>query len=135
MYTPPGIPRSRSFTRFTIRVAFEHFGQSVLLFVSMTFLRSPVFATFDILLSPVSQISPAHGLGDHRTGFVGPSWTGSSAPFHLGSKAWQNRGTEQNAPIESTAKAAVQSPVAHSTAPARPSARASAPETEPVRRR
>src|ERR1700759_3964774 len=46
IYTPPGTPRSRSFTRFTIRVGFEHFGQSVLFCVSMTFLRSPVLAIF-----------------------------------------------------------------------------------------
>ncbi len=53
MYTPPGIPRSRSFTRFTILVGFEHFGQSVLLFVSMTFARSPVLAIFAIFALPV----------------------------------------------------------------------------------
>ena len=51
MYTPPGMPRSRSLTRFTMRVGFEHFGQSVLLLVSITFCRSPVFAIFAILLS------------------------------------------------------------------------------------
>lgn len=43
---PPGTPRSRSLTRFTMRVGFEHLGQSVDLVVSMTFLRSPVFAIF-----------------------------------------------------------------------------------------
>src|SRR6185437_13314456 len=48
MKIPPGIPRSRSFTRFTIRVGLLHFGQSVLFVVSMTFLRSPVFATLAI---------------------------------------------------------------------------------------
>src|SRR6266550_4370465 len=46
MKIPPGIPRSRSFTRFTMRVALPHLGQSVLLVVSMTFLRSAVFAIF-----------------------------------------------------------------------------------------
>jgi hypothetical protein len=50
MYTPPGVPRSRSLTRLTIRVGLEHFGQSVLLLVSMTFLRSPVLAIFAIML-------------------------------------------------------------------------------------
>ena len=50
MYTPPGVPRSRSLTRFTMRVGLEHFGQSVLLLVSMTFFRSPVLAIFAILL-------------------------------------------------------------------------------------
>jgi len=44
IYTPPGIPRSRSFTRFTMRVGLLHFGQSVLLDVSITFLRSAVLA-------------------------------------------------------------------------------------------
>src|SRR5207302_3571984 len=38
----------RSFTRFTIRVILPHLGQSVLLVVSMTFLRSPVLAIFAI---------------------------------------------------------------------------------------
>ena len=50
--TPPGTPRSRSFTRFTMRVGFEHFGQSVLLLVSIAFLRSPVLAIFAIV--PIS---------------------------------------------------------------------------------
>src|ERR1700692_3257701 len=44
MKTPPGTLRSRSFTRLTIRVGLAHFGQLVLLDVSITFLRSPVFA-------------------------------------------------------------------------------------------
>ena len=48
MKTPPGTPRSRSFTRFTMRVALPHFGQSVLLEVSITFLRSAVFAILAI---------------------------------------------------------------------------------------
>jgi hypothetical protein len=56
IYTPPGVPRSRSFTRFTIRVGFEHFGQSVLLVVSISFLRSPVLAIFDIGRSPCSLL-------------------------------------------------------------------------------
>src|ERR1700735_667359 len=51
MYTPPGVPRSRSFTRFTMRVGLEHFGQSVLLLVSMTFLGSPVLSIFAIMLA------------------------------------------------------------------------------------
>src|SRR3981189_3156683 len=50
MYTPPGVPRSRSLTRLTMRVGLEHLGQSVLLLVSMTFLRSPVLAIFAIML-------------------------------------------------------------------------------------
>ena len=44
MYTPPGMPRSRSLTRFTMRVGLPHFGQSVDFDVSIAFLRSPVFA-------------------------------------------------------------------------------------------
>jgi hypothetical protein len=43
---PPETLRSRSFTRFTIRVGLPHLGQSVLLLVSITFLRSAVFAIF-----------------------------------------------------------------------------------------
>src|SRR5277367_1859094 len=38
------MPRSRSFTRLTMRVGLLHFGQSVDFVVSITFLRSPVFA-------------------------------------------------------------------------------------------
>lgn len=45
---PPGTPRSRSLTRLTMRVGLPHLGQSVLLVVSMTFLRSAVFAIFTI---------------------------------------------------------------------------------------
>lgn len=48
MYIPPGIFRSRSFTRFTTRVGLLHLGQSVDLVVSMIFLRSPVFAILAI---------------------------------------------------------------------------------------
>src|SRR6266542_4649996 len=44
MKMPPGTLRSRSFTRFTMRVGLAHLGQLVLLEVSITFLRSPVFA-------------------------------------------------------------------------------------------
>src|SRR5208283_140460 len=42
------MPRSRSFTRLTIRVGLLHLGQSVDFVVSITFLRSPVFAIFAI---------------------------------------------------------------------------------------
>ena len=49
---PPATLRSRSFTRFTTRVGLPHFGQSVLLLVSITFLRSAVFA---ILATQVPQ--------------------------------------------------------------------------------
>ena len=48
MYTPPGTPRSRSFTRLTMRVGLLHLGQSVDFVVSISFLRSPVFAIFAI---------------------------------------------------------------------------------------
>lgn len=41
---PPGTPRSRSFTRLTMRVGLLHFGQSVDFVVSIAFLRSPVLA-------------------------------------------------------------------------------------------
>src|SRR5215469_1016186 len=63
--TPPVTLRSRSFTRFTRRVGLPHFGQSVLLVVSMTFLRSAVFAIFAIALSwddSSGQASPASSL-------------------------------------------------------------------------
>src|SRR5262249_4399664 len=51
---PPPTLRSRSFTRFTIRVGFPHLGQSVLLDVSITFLRSAVLAILAMVFqSPV----------------------------------------------------------------------------------
>src|ERR1035437_2304671 len=51
------MPRSRSFTRLTIRVGLEHLGQSMLLLVSIIFLRSPVLAIFAIVLtSPVADL-------------------------------------------------------------------------------
>jgi pimeloyl-ACP methyl ester carboxylesterase len=43
-----GMPRSRSFTRLTMRVGLLHLGQSVDFVVSITFLRSPVFAILAI---------------------------------------------------------------------------------------
>ena len=49
MKIPPGTPRSRSFTRLTIRVGLPHLGQSVLLVVSMTLFRSAVLAIFTVL--------------------------------------------------------------------------------------
>ena len=51
--------RSRSLTRFTIRVGLPHLGQSVLLDVSITFLRSAVFA---ILVAISHLLSCATGL-------------------------------------------------------------------------
>jgi len=50
------MPRWRSLTRFTMRVAFPHLGQSVLLVVSMTFLRSAVFAIFAIIALLVEKL-------------------------------------------------------------------------------
>src|SRR5271168_2768432 len=51
IYTPPGAPRSRSLTRFTMRVGLPHFGQSVLFDVSITFWRSAVLAILAIKIS------------------------------------------------------------------------------------
>ena len=42
------MPRSRSFTRLTMRVGLLHLGQSVDFVVSITFLRSPVLAILAI---------------------------------------------------------------------------------------
>src|SRR6267142_2633527 len=65
---PPGTLRSRSFTRLTMRVGFEHLGQSVLLEVSMSFLRSAVLAILAIV-----QYSPDQGCaaGGHAVGIPG----------------------------------------------------------------
>src|SRR5258707_11537684 len=48
MKMPRGVLRSRSFSRFTIRVGLPHLGQSVLLVVSIIFLRSAVLAILAI---------------------------------------------------------------------------------------
>ena len=55
---PPGTLRSRSLIRFTIRVGLPHLGQSVLLDVSIIFLRSAVLAILAMI-----QYSPVEGLG------------------------------------------------------------------------
>src|ERR1035438_5579773 len=52
------MPRSGSFTRFTMRVGLLHFGQSVDFVVSITFLRSPVLA----ILAIGSLVSPSWGV-------------------------------------------------------------------------
>ena len=79
MYTPPGTPRSRSFTRFTMRVGLLHLGQSVLLDVSITFWRSAVFATFAIMFLRDADMfaSPAARLvGARLTLLVSAGWAG-----------------------------------------------------------
>jgi hypothetical protein len=59
---PPGTPRSRSFTRFTMRVGLPHLGQSVLLDVSITFFRSAVLAILAILYLLAKFLPQAAGL-------------------------------------------------------------------------
>src|SRR5215469_15844315 len=65
---PPGVPRSRSLTRLTMRVGLLHLGQSVDLVVSITFLRSPVFAILAMvrvfLLRGVSLLSSTEYCGN-----------------------------------------------------------------------
>jgi hypothetical protein len=60
------MPRSRSFTRLTMRVGLLHFGQSVDFVVSITFLRSPVLAILAMVLCfsfvGVSLLTRATGL-------------------------------------------------------------------------
>src|SRR5512135_1154074 len=54
---PPWMPRSRSFRRFTTRVALPHLGQSVLLDVSITFLRSAVLAILRAMVLSCTVLS------------------------------------------------------------------------------
>src|SRR5579872_41371 len=56
------MPRSRSLTRLTMRVGLEHFGQSVLLVVSIIFLRSAVLATLAMGVAP-RDLNGALGCG------------------------------------------------------------------------
>src|ERR1700675_5018844 len=51
--------RSRSFMRLTMRVSLPHLGHAVDFVVSMTFLRSAVFAIFAIQFSPDRNVPPA----------------------------------------------------------------------------
>ena len=53
---PAGALRSRSFTRFTIRVGLPHLGQSVLLVVSIIFLRSAVLAILAMVQSSPEDV-------------------------------------------------------------------------------
>src|ERR1700745_2165857 len=80
MYTPPGTPRSRSFTRFTMRVGLPHLGQSVLLVVSITFLRSAVLAIlvptamvgYLLSVSIFAQHDPVYSLRSMNSGGISP---------------------------------------------------------------
>jgi len=56
MKMPPGVLRSRSFTRFTMRVGLPHLGQSVLLVVSIIFLRSAVLAILAMVESSPQNV-------------------------------------------------------------------------------
>jgi hypothetical protein len=66
MKTPPGTLRSRSFTRLTMRVGLPHFGQSVLFEVSISFLRSAVFAILAIIHLLAKILPQATGLDEMR---------------------------------------------------------------------
>jgi hypothetical protein len=71
---PPGVPRSRSFTRLTMRVGLLHFGQSVDFVVSITFLRSPVLAILAIGSEfLLIRLSGAHTRRS-ACGFDGAAW-------------------------------------------------------------
>ncbi len=76
--TPPGTPRSRSFTRLTMRVGLPHFGQSVLFEVSISFLRSAVFAILAIIYLLAKILPQAAGLDemnpDKNSGVVSKGW-------------------------------------------------------------
>src|SRR3954462_7988895 len=58
MYMPPGTFFPASFTRLTMRVGLPHLGQSVDFVVSISFLRSAVFAIFAIT-NLLTQLSVA----------------------------------------------------------------------------
>jgi hypothetical protein len=66
---PPGVLRSRSFIRFTIRVGLPHLGQSVLLVVSIIFLRSAVLAILAMVeSSPGMSGCPQPSIGGGACG-------------------------------------------------------------------
>ena len=69
---PPPTFRSRSFTRFTMRVGLPHLGQSVLLVVSMIFLRSAVLAILAMcLLLSCLMVSRVGSLPGNAAGIMG----------------------------------------------------------------
>src|SRR5579884_188126 len=82
------MPRSRSLTRFTMRVGLLHFGQSVLLDVSITFLRSAVLAILAMeTLSPqkILDVAMFRGL--------------ESSPTKLGASGLPERRTSESASL------------------------------------
>src|ERR1700712_2053855 len=87
------MPRSRSFTRFTIRVGLEHLGQSVLLLVSMTFLRSPVLVIFAMLLDLLALSGGAtRDVPRGRSPWISPGLRRASARPRT--RAYRGRPTE-----------------------------------------
>ena len=78
MNMPPEVLRSRSFTRFTMRVGLPHLGQSVLFEVSIIFSRPAVLAT--LAMVEYSPVRVSRGLGRRRA-----------------VRLWQTRGEKANA--------------------------------------
>ena len=100
MKTPPGTLRSRSFTRFTMRVAFPHFGQSVDFEVSITFLRSAVFAILAIGKSPFGVLRLRllwRGMGNLEETSVSPAFCPETTQ-----EAFRYRNPEDNAATHKT---------------------------------
>ncbi|SRR5260221_2015077 len=64
MNMPPEVLRSRSFTRFTMRVGLPHLGQSVLFEVSIILSRPAVLAI--LAMVEYSPVRVSRGLGRHR---------------------------------------------------------------------
>src|SRR5579863_1807216 len=81
------MPRSRSFTRLTMRVGLLHLGQSVDFVVSISFLRSPVLAILAIgrvfLLHGVVSAHTRNGAARGFNGAVRPVQRPRLAPLIL----------------------------------------------------
>src|SRR6266567_7641417 len=68
MNMPPEVLRSRSFTRFTMRVGLPHLGQSVLFEVSIIFSRPAVLATLAMVQYSPVRVFPVAGTASGQCG-------------------------------------------------------------------
>src|SRR5579863_6256549 len=94
------MPRSRSFTRLTMRVGLLHLGQSVDFVVSITFLRSPVFATLAI-----GRVFLLLGLSLHtRASCARLQRRGHLLPLIATCIAWKERDSLQQVYIKATSR-------------------------------
>src|SRR5580658_2450595 len=94
--------RSRSFIRFTMRVSLPHLGHAVDFVVSMTFLRSAVFAIFGIPLLLTGMCRQPAGCGS--TWLFGSIFVGWSSSVIAPDGSTRAESGTPYSPIESYTK-------------------------------